>query len=74
MGEIIQWPSTSRVLVMQEVKMNSINYISLCCPYMISIKIPLFYNDLKIMHTSGYVDFFPLSYHSTFSFSGVIYD
>lgn len=59
MGQIIQWTSVSRVLIMQEVKLKSINYISLRCPYIISIKIPLFYNDLKIMHTSGYVDFSP---------------
>lgn len=58
-GRITQWTSASRVLVMQEVKMDAINYIFLCCPYIISIKISLFYNDLKIMHTSGYVDFFP---------------
>lgn len=59
MGEIIQQTSASRVLVIQEVKIDSINYISLCCPFIISIKIHLFYNALKIMHISGYVDLSP---------------
>lgn len=59
MGQIIQWTSVSHVLIMQEVKSKSINYISLCCPHIIPIKIPLFYNDLKIMHTSGYIDIPP---------------